>query len=175
MRAERIAPIAYSVRHPEESWLDVALTLQIGGNWGGSFGIALITTVAECHQQFHQTNVGSAITATSQQFAARTHALAIAWSARASTPGCCVSCARCFSCALFWFWCKIEWGSGIMVGMPQFVPVEELFRGRDFSFADPRQQSRKSGGPPWLRRQTTPDRRGKHDRRVPSPRFAPEP
>src|SRR6516165_8403525 len=30
------------------------------------------------------------------------------------------------------FWCKIEWGSGIMVGMPQFVLVEELFRGRHF-------------------------------------------
>lgn len=36
-------------------------------NWGGSFGIALITTVAERRQQFHQTNVGSAIAATSQQ------------------------------------------------------------------------------------------------------------
>ena len=45
--AERIAPIPYSVRHPEESCLAVALTRQIGRNWGGSFGIALITNVAE--------------------------------------------------------------------------------------------------------------------------------
>jgi hypothetical protein len=45
-------------------------------NWGGSFGIALITIVAERRQQFHQTNVGSAISATSEQFAARTQALA---------------------------------------------------------------------------------------------------
>jgi len=44
-------------------------------NWGGSFGIALITTVAERRHQFHGTNVGSAISDTSQQFAARTHAL----------------------------------------------------------------------------------------------------
>jgi len=45
---------------------------------------------------------------------------------------------------------------------------------RSASFADPRQQCRKSGGPPWLRKQTTPDRRGTTDCR-PSPRFAPEP
>ena len=35
---------------------------------------------------------------------------------------------------------------------------------RSASFAEPRQPCRKSGGPAWLRKQTTPDRRGKHDR-----------
>jgi hypothetical protein len=34
------------VRHPEESCLALALTRQIGRNWGGRFGNALITTVA---------------------------------------------------------------------------------------------------------------------------------
>ena len=34
-----------------------------------------MTTVAERRQQFHQTSLGSTISATSQQFAARTHAL----------------------------------------------------------------------------------------------------
>jgi hypothetical protein len=41
-----------------------------------SLGIALITTVSERRQQFHQTNVGSAIATSSQQFAVRTQALA---------------------------------------------------------------------------------------------------
>jgi MFS transporter, DHA2 family, multidrug resistance protein len=40
-------------------------------NWGGSFGIVLITTVSERPHEFHQTNVGAAITSTSQQLAAR--------------------------------------------------------------------------------------------------------
>ena len=41
-----------------------------------SLGIAPITTVSERRQQFHQTNVGSAIATSSQQFAVRTQALA---------------------------------------------------------------------------------------------------
>jgi hypothetical protein len=45
------------VRHPEEFCLALALTRQIGRNRGGRFGNALITTAAERHQKFHQTNV----------------------------------------------------------------------------------------------------------------------
>src|SRR5262249_13003628 len=40
-------------------------------NWGGSFGIAFITTAAERRHQFHQSNLGSAIGATSQQLVSR--------------------------------------------------------------------------------------------------------
>jgi MFS transporter, DHA2 family, multidrug resistance protein len=67
--------IAYSQLRPDQNNRASSLT-NFFRNWGGSFGIALITTVAERRQQFHQTNVASAISATSQQFAARTHALA---------------------------------------------------------------------------------------------------
>src|SRR5579863_5388700 len=67
--------IAYSQLRPDQNNRASSLT-NFFRNWGGSFGIALITTVAERRQQFHQTNVGSAIAATSQQFTGRTHALA---------------------------------------------------------------------------------------------------
>jgi DHA2 family multidrug resistance protein len=67
--------IAYSQLRPDQNNRASSLT-NFFRNWGGSFGIALITTVAERRQQVHQTNVGSAIAATSQQFAERTHALA---------------------------------------------------------------------------------------------------
>jgi hypothetical protein len=59
--------------------LALALTRQTGRNWGGRFGNALITTVAERRQQFHQTNVGRAVTATSLHFAARTLLWRITW------------------------------------------------------------------------------------------------
>jgi DHA2 family multidrug resistance protein len=67
--------IAYSQLRPDQNNRASSLT-NFFRNWGGSFGIALITTVAERREQFHQVNVASAIDATSQQFAARTHALA---------------------------------------------------------------------------------------------------
>ena len=67
--------IAYSQLRPDQNNRASSLT-NFFRNWGGSFGIALITTVAERRQQFHQTNVGSAVTASSQQFADRSHALA---------------------------------------------------------------------------------------------------
>ena len=66
--------IAYSQLRPDQNNRSSSLT-NFFRNWGGSFGIALITTVAERRQQFHETNVGSAIDATSQQLAGRTHAL----------------------------------------------------------------------------------------------------
>ena len=64
--AERIVPTAYSVRHSERSCLALALTRQTGRNWGGRCFNALITTVAERRQQFHQTNIGEDVTAASQ-------------------------------------------------------------------------------------------------------------
>jgi len=67
--------IAYSQLRPDQNNRASSLT-NFFRNWGGSFGIALITTVAERRQQFHQTNVGSAIAGTSQQFTERIHALA---------------------------------------------------------------------------------------------------
>jgi len=70
-----VSIIAYSQLRPDQNNRASSLT-NFFRNWGGSFGIALITTVAERRQEFHQSTVGSAITATSQQFAARTHALA---------------------------------------------------------------------------------------------------
>jgi DHA2 family multidrug resistance protein len=70
-----ISVISYSQLRPDQNNRASSLT-NFFRNWGGSFGIALITTVAERRQQFHQTNLGSAISATSQQFTARTQALA---------------------------------------------------------------------------------------------------
>jgi len=67
--------IAYSHLRPEQNNRASSLT-NFFRNWDGSFGIALVTTVAERRQQFHQTNVGATATASSQQFAERTHALA---------------------------------------------------------------------------------------------------
>jgi DHA2 family multidrug resistance protein len=67
--------IAYSQLRPDQNNRASSLT-NFFRNWGGSFGIALMTTVTERRQQFHQTNVGSAIAGTSQQFAERTRALA---------------------------------------------------------------------------------------------------
>jgi DHA2 family multidrug resistance protein len=66
--------IAYSQLRPHQNNRASSLT-NFFRNWGGSFGIALMTTVAERRQQFHQTNVGAAISATSQQFAERTRVL----------------------------------------------------------------------------------------------------
>jgi DHA2 family multidrug resistance protein len=36
-------------------------------NWGGSFGIAFITTASERRQDFHQSNLGAALGSTSHQ------------------------------------------------------------------------------------------------------------
>jgi len=70
-----ISIIAYSQLRPDQNNRASSLT-NFFRNWGGSFGIALMTTIAERRQQLHQTNVGSVISDSSQQFAARSHALA---------------------------------------------------------------------------------------------------
>lgn len=52
--------IAYSQLRPDQNNKASSLT-NLFRNWGGSFGIAFITTATERRAQFHQTNVGAAI------------------------------------------------------------------------------------------------------------------
>lgn len=66
--------LAYSQLRPDQNNKASSLT-NLFRNWGGSFGIAFITTAAERRHQFHQTNLGSAIGATSQQVGDRVAAL----------------------------------------------------------------------------------------------------
>jgi DHA2 family multidrug resistance protein len=66
--------IAYSQLTPSQNNKASSLT-NLFRNWGGSFGIAFITTAAERRRDFHQTNVGAAIGSTSQQFSERASAL----------------------------------------------------------------------------------------------------
>ena len=66
--------IAYSQLSPDQNNKASSLT-NLFRNWGGSFGIAFITTAAERRAQFHQTNVGAAIGATSQQLTGRINEL----------------------------------------------------------------------------------------------------
>ena len=66
--------LAYSQLRPDQNNRASSLT-NLFRNWGGSFGIAFITTAAERRHQFHQTNLGEAIGATSQQLSARVASL----------------------------------------------------------------------------------------------------
>ncbi len=66
--------LAYSQLRADQNNRASSLT-NLFRNWGGSFGIAFITTASERRQQFHQTNLGSAIGSTSQQLAIRVHDL----------------------------------------------------------------------------------------------------
>ena len=67
--------IAYSQLRPDQNNRASSLT-NFFRNWGGSFGIALVTTVAERRQEFHQANIGSALADGSRQFAERARDLA---------------------------------------------------------------------------------------------------
>jgi len=62
--------LAYSQLRPDQNNRASSLT-NLFRNWGGSFGIAFITTATERRHQFHQTNLGSGIGATSQQLGDR--------------------------------------------------------------------------------------------------------
>jgi MFS transporter, DHA2 family, multidrug resistance protein len=62
--------LAYSQLRPDQNNKASSLT-NLFRNWGGSFGIAFITTAAERRHQFHQSNLGSAIGATSPQLGGR--------------------------------------------------------------------------------------------------------
>jgi len=62
--------LAYSQLRPDQNNRASSLT-NLFRNWGGSFGIAFITTASERRHQFHQANLGSAVGATSQQLSDR--------------------------------------------------------------------------------------------------------
>jgi len=62
--------IAYSQLSPDQNNKASSFT-NLFRNWGGSFGIAFITTAAERRHEFHQTNLGAAIGSTSQQLSER--------------------------------------------------------------------------------------------------------
>src|SRR5260370_28334716 len=66
--------LAYSQLRADQNNKASSLT-NLFRNWGGSFGIAFITTAAERRHQFPQTNLGTAIGATSQQFSNRVNEL----------------------------------------------------------------------------------------------------
>jgi len=66
--------IAYSQLRPDQNNKASSLT-NLFRNWGGSFGIAFITTAAERRHEFHQTNFAAAIGSTSQQLSERASAL----------------------------------------------------------------------------------------------------
>lgn len=70
-----VSVLAYSELRPDQNNRASSLT-NLFRNWGGSFGIAFITTAAERRHQLHQTDLGSSIGATSQQLALRIHDLA---------------------------------------------------------------------------------------------------
>ena len=69
-----VSVLAYSQLRPDQNNKASSLT-NLFRNWGGSFGIAFITTASERREQFHQTNVGSALASTSQQLADRATAV----------------------------------------------------------------------------------------------------
>ena len=65
-----VSVLAYSQLRPDQNNKASSLT-NLFRNWGGSFGIAFITTASERRAQFHQTNLGSALAASSQELADR--------------------------------------------------------------------------------------------------------
>jgi MFS transporter, DHA2 family, multidrug resistance protein len=69
-----VSVLAYSQLRPDQNNKASSLT-NLFRNWGGSFGIAFITAAAERRQQFHQTNLGAAVTSTSQGLGDRAAAL----------------------------------------------------------------------------------------------------
>jgi DHA2 family multidrug resistance protein len=66
--------IAYSQLRPEQNNRASSLT-NLFRNWGGSFGIAFITTAVDRRHEFHQTNLAAGVTPTSPEFSQRLAAL----------------------------------------------------------------------------------------------------
>ena len=62
--------LAWSQLRPDQNNRASSLT-NLFRNWGGSFGIAFITTASQRRDQLHQSNLGSAIGGTSLQLASR--------------------------------------------------------------------------------------------------------
>ncbi|UWZ86787.1 DHA2 family efflux MFS transporter permease subunit [Occallatibacter riparius] len=67
--------IAYSQLRPDENNKASSLT-NLFRNWGGSFGIAFITTASDRRQNLHQSTLGSNLSAASQSIQQGAHALA---------------------------------------------------------------------------------------------------
>jgi len=67
-----LSVIAYSQLSPEQNNKASSLT-NFFRNWGGSFGIAFITTVSERRQNFHQSTVGGNISASSPALQQNVH------------------------------------------------------------------------------------------------------
>jgi DHA2 family multidrug resistance protein len=70
-----VSVLAYSQLQPDQNNRASSLT-NLFRNWGGSFGVAFITTASERREQFHQMIVGSALGSTSQELADRASGLA---------------------------------------------------------------------------------------------------
>ena len=66
--------IAYSQLRPDENNKASSLT-NLFRNWGGSFGIAFITTASERRENLHQSVLGSALGSSSQAIQQSTHSL----------------------------------------------------------------------------------------------------
>ena len=66
--------IAYSQLRPDQNNKASSLT-NLFRNWGGSFGIAFVTTMSTRRQSFHQSNLVSHLDSGSQAFQQATHAL----------------------------------------------------------------------------------------------------
>jgi DHA2 family multidrug resistance protein len=67
-----LSVIAYSQLSPDQNNKASSLT-NFFRNWGGSFGIAFITTVSERRQNFHQSTVGSNLAASSPALQQNVH------------------------------------------------------------------------------------------------------
>ena len=67
-----LSVIAYSQLSPDQNNRASSLT-NFFRNWGGSFGIAFITTMSERRQNFHQSRVGGNIAASSPAFQQNIH------------------------------------------------------------------------------------------------------
>ena len=67
--------IAYSQLRPDQNNKASSLT-NLFRNWGGSFGIAFISTALDRRHELHQSNLGSSISATSIPFAERVSSIA---------------------------------------------------------------------------------------------------
>jgi len=70
-----VSLIAYSELRPDQNNKASSLT-NLFRNWGGSFGIAFITTASERRQNFHQSVLASALDSASQAFQQGSHSLA---------------------------------------------------------------------------------------------------
>jgi DHA2 family multidrug resistance protein len=66
--------IAYSQLRPDQNNSASSLT-NLFRNWGGSFGIAFVTTEATRRQDFHQSNLVSHLDSSSQVFQQMSHAI----------------------------------------------------------------------------------------------------